>query len=229
MNNSSIYIIIPTFNEASAVIRQTIQPLLTNNYTVVLIDDGSQRDVLSELCDLPVICLRHSVNLGQGAALQTGMEFAKREGASYVVHFDADGQHPVDGLQQLLQPLQEGLVDVALGSRFLRESDISNIPLMRRMVLLLARTINGLFTGLWLSDAHNGFRALNRKAIEVIHLSENRQAHATEILYQIRYNSLRIVEVPSCITYTEYSMAKGQSSMNALSIFVDLLLNKLFK
>jgi glycosyltransferase involved in cell wall biosynthesis len=229
MDNNSIFVIIPSFNETSSIVRKTVMPLLADNYTVVLVDDGSKNDIFDELSDLPIICLRHSINLGQGAALQTGMEFAKREGAAFVVHFDADGQHPLDGINQLLEPLKQGIADVVLGSRFLRKSDIRQIPPIRRLVLLMARTVNGLFTGLWLSDAHNGFRAINRKAIEAIHLSENRQAHATEILYQIRHNSLKAVEVPSSITYTEYSMAKGQSSTNALSIFVDLILNKLFQ
>jgi hypothetical protein len=157
------------------------------------------------------------------------MEFAKRKGATYVVHFDADGQHPAAGLSQLLAPLRAGTADVVLGSRFLRREDESNIPPIRKVVLTAARAVNGLFTGMWLSDAHNGLRALNQQALAVIQLTENRQAHATEILYQIRRNRLRAVEVPSSVTYTAYSRSKGQSSMNAFSVLVDLILNKLFK
>ncbi len=128
MDKSKVFVIIPCYNEKVDVVRQTIMPLLTTGYTVVLIDDGSKQDIFLQLSDLPIIYLRHVVNLGQGAALQTGMEFAKREGAAYVVHFDADGQHSVGELGQLLEPLQQGIADVALGSRFLRKQDQLQIP-----------------------------------------------------------------------------------------------------
>lgn len=229
MDNSAVFVIIPSYNEAVEVVRKTVLPLLAYHYTVVLVDDGSHTDNFPALSDLPIIYLRHAINLGQGAALQTGMEFAKRQKAAFVIHFDADGQHPADELGQLLAPLLQGTADVVLGSRFLRTKDVHNIPRIRKIILLAARTVNGLFTGMWLTDAHNGLRALNQRAIGVIQLTENRQAHATEVLYQIRRNQLRAVEVPSCITYTAYSKAKGQSSLNAFSVFVDLVLNKLFK
>jgi glycosyltransferase involved in cell wall biosynthesis len=229
MDNSDVFVIIPSYNEDAGVVRQTLLPLIAQHYTIVIVDDGSPGDTFAHFSDLPVFYLRHSVNLGQGAALQTGMEFAKRKGATYVVHFDADGQHPAAGLSQLLAPLRAGTADVVLGSRFLRREDESNIPPIRKVVLTAARAVNGLFTGMWLSDAHNGLRALNQQALAVIQLTENRQAHATEILYQIRRNRLRAVEVPSSVTYTAYSRSKGQSSMNAFSVLVDLILNKLFK
>lgn len=229
MNNQLVYIVIPCYNEEAVVVRQAILPLLKYGFTVILVDDGSRRDIFGELSDLSIIYLRHSINLGQGAALQTGMEYASRHGAMYVIHFDADGQHMAEEIGLLLEPLQQGVADVVLGSRFLRKKDMQKIPRFRRIILKGARTINGLFTGMWLTDAHNGLRALNRKAVAAIHLSENRQAHATEILYQIRRHCLRAVEVPSSINYTVYSRAKGQSSMNAFSIVFDLILNKLFR
>ncbi len=229
MDNREVFVIIPSYNEEVRVVRQTVLPLLARGYTIVVVDDGSLRDNFMDLSDLPICYIRHSVNLGQGAALQTGMEFAKQQGAGLVVHFDADGQHPTDGLEQLLTPLRQGIADVVLGSRFLRKEDEKNIPLIRKIVLLAARAVNGIFTGMWLTDAHNGLRALNQQALAEIHLTENRQAHATEILYQIRRNRLRAVEVASSITYTTYSKGKGQSSLNAFSVLVDLILNKLFK
>jgi glycosyltransferase involved in cell wall biosynthesis len=229
MDNRTVFVIIPCYNEEVDVVRHTVRPLLADGYTVVLVDDGSRRDVFPPLSDLPLVYLRHAVNLGQGAALQTGMEYAKRQGAACVVHFDADGQHAARELEALLEPLRRGVADVVLGSRFLRAEDQRQIPGLRRWVLRAARTVNGLFTGMWLTDAHNGLRALNRPALEAIYLSENRQAHATEILYQIRRNRLRTLEVPASVVYTAYSKAKGQSSVNAFSVFIDLVLNKLFR
>ena len=94
-------------------------------------------------------------------------------------------------------------------------------------MLRCARVVNGVFTGMWLTDAHNGFRALGRKALEAIDLTENRMAHATEIMSQIRAAKLTVKEVPVTIRYTDYSQAKGQKWTNSLNILIDLILNKI--
>jgi glycosyltransferase involved in cell wall biosynthesis len=178
------------------------------------------------LADLPIHYLRHPINLGQGAALQTGMDYAKAQGAEAVIHFDADGQHDKNDIPQFLAALETG-VDVVIGSRFLRESDLAQVPKGKRLVLRCARIVNGVFTGMWLTDAHNGFRALGRKALEAIDLTENRMAHATEIMSQIRAAKLTVKEVPVTIRYTDYSQAKGQKWTNSLNILIDLILNKI--
>lgn len=93
----------------------------------------------------------------------------------------------------------------------------------------MARYVNFLFTGLLLSDAHNGFRALNRKAAELIRIKENRMAHASEILILVKKHKLRLKEVAVEVRYTEYSKAKGQSGWNSIRILFDLLLHKLLR
>ena len=180
----NVYVVIPSYNEGS-VLRRTVESLLPCGYEVVVVDDGSREDPRSMLADLPVHYLRHPINLGQGAALQTGMDYAKAQGAEAVVHFDADGQHDENDIPKFLEALAAG-ADVVVGSRFLRQSDLALVPRGKRILLRCARLVNGLFTGMWLTDAHNGFRALGCKALEVIDLTENRMAHATEIMSQIR-------------------------------------------
>lgn len=226
-HQSQVFIVVPSFNEGKQI-RQTLEPLIQNGYSVVLVDDCSTDNTSSVIADLPIHYLQHPINLGQGAALQTGMEFALQCGAKYVVHFDADGQHDYRELPLMLQPLMNGEADVALGSRFMRPADIAAIPLLRRLILRVAIIVNGLLTSLWLTDAHNGFRAFTAKAAGCIRLTENRMAHATEILSLIKQQSLRVKEVPVHIEYSNYSKAKGQSSMNSINILIDLLLNKLF-
>lgn len=220
----SVYIIIPCYNEGPAV-RGVIESLLPLGHGIILVDDGSAEPVAPLVNGLPVYCLRHAVNLGQGAALQTGMAFARRLGAEAVVHFDADGQHDAGGIGELLAVLDEG-VDVALGSRFLRREDELLVPRGKRVMLRLARLVNGVFTGMWLSDAHNGFRALGPRALAAVDLKENRMAHATEILTQIRRAGLSWREVPVRVRYTAYSREKGQKWTNSLNILIDLILNK---
>jgi glycosyltransferase involved in cell wall biosynthesis len=161
------YIIVPCYNEGGQL-RTTVSELLERGYKVVVVDDGSRTSAWEMLSDLPIHFLRHGINLGQGAALQTGMEFCRRLHADAVVHFDADGQHSADDIAPFLEALND--CDIVLGSRFLQSSEISQIPSSRRLLLRCARLVNYLFTGLWLTDAHNGLRALNAKALQSIEL-----------------------------------------------------------
>jgi polyprenyl-phospho-N-acetylgalactosaminyl synthase len=219
-------VIVPCYNE-SEVVRETAERLLRCGHEVVIVDDGSEPAVAASLDGLPVHMIRHEIYLGQGAALQTGMEYALRQGAAFVVHFDADGQHQPEDIPALLQPLLEGTADVVLGSRFLTRGDAACVPALRRLLLRCARLMNALLTGLLLTDAHNGMRSLNRRALESIELVENRMAHATELLQVIRKKRLRWCERPTHVVYTPYSRRKGQGVLNSVNILLDLLLRKL--
>ena len=224
----SIFVIVPAYNER-AIILSTLQHLITAGYSVVVVDDGSTDGTDTIVRSLPVYSLRHSINLGQGAALQTGMTFALQQGADIIVHFDADGQHKLEDIETLVQPLRGGEADVVLGSRFLRSQDIAAVPVKKRVLLRSAVLVNWLTTGIRLTDAHNGFRALSAKAAHIIHLRENGFAHASEILSEISRARLRYIERPTTISYTEYSKAKGQPVWNAFNIIVDLFLRGIFK
>lgn len=204
--------------------RKSIAPLLDAGYRVVLVDDGSSEPLVLE--DVPAVILRHPVNRGQGAALQTGADYALVHGAEAVVHFDADGQHDASAIPAALEILQKDEADIVLGSRFLRDEDRLAVPAKRRLTLRIARVVNGILTGVWLSDAHNGFRVLSRKALEAISLQDDRMAHASEILVQMRSAGLRWKEMPVHVAYTDYSVAKGQRMGAALEILTDLLLDR---
>ncbi|MEL7339251.1 MAG: glycosyltransferase family 2 protein [Bacteroidota bacterium] len=222
-----ICIIIPAYNEGR-ILPALLHKLLQSGYQIVVVDDGSTDDTEQLLASFPIYYLRHRVNLGQGAALETGMRFAQRLDADIFVHFDADGQHDVAEIERLAKPVSEEKADIVLGSRFLDAETKSAVPISKRVLLKGAIWINGLFTGLWLSDAHNGFRAMNRKALEQIRLREAGMAHATEILSEIKRHGLRYQEVPVHIRYSEYAREKGQSIWNSISILTDLIVRKIF-
>ena len=222
---SQVFVVIPTYNEGRVLV-STIRGLTPYGYSIVVVDDGSSDGTADILKGLPVHYLRHPVNLGQGAALQTGMDYALAQGAQYLVHFDADGQHPPERIADLLAPIRRGECDVATGSRFLDAQNRKLIPPARRILLRGAVTISGLLTNVWLSDAHNGFRALSRAAAMKIRFHENGFAHATEFLDEIRRAKLRLREVSVAIRYTDYSRAKGQAASNSLNILIDVLLRK---
>jgi polyprenyl-phospho-N-acetylgalactosaminyl synthase len=225
-----IMVVVPAFNEQKELPR-VVSELARAGYAVVVVDDGSEPPLLSILSGLSghdLHYLRHPINLGQGAALQTGIEYALEKKADYIVTFDADGQHLVADIEKLIEPLVQNQYDIVLGSRFL-EGASHNMSGKRKFLLSTARFVNFIFTGLYLSDAHNGIRAMTAGAAQKLKLKENRMAHATELLEQIRRNHLRWKEMPVTIVYTAYSKQKGQSGWNSFQIFFDLLLNKLYR
>ncbi|MEO0030344.1 MAG: hypothetical protein RIS94_102 [Pseudomonadota bacterium] len=214
------WIIIPAYREAAAIARVigALQPL---GHAIVVVDDGSDDGTgdVARACGVSVV--RHGVNLGQGAALQTGIAFALRQGADYLVTFDADGQHDPADIAGLLAPLEARTCDFALGSRFLGR--VEGASPFRLRFLRLAALFTRVTTGLRLTDAHNGMRAMTRRGASHVWLRQNRMAHASEILHQIAASKLPFVEVPVHIRYTSYSRTKGQSLTGAFRILVDLV------
>ena len=221
-----IWIVVAAHNEGPRL-DETLRALCERQTNVVVIDDGSVDDTAAVARRHRVWLLRHLFNCGQGAALQTGIDFALRRGADCIVTFDADGQHAAGDIDLLVEPVCKGEVDVTLGSRFLGLA--TGMPLARRLVLKLGVLFTRLFCRIRVTDAHNGLRALSRHAAQRIHITQNRMAHASEILHQIRLFALRYREVPVTIHYSKASLQKGQSSWNAFGIVWDLVLRRMFQ
>jgi len=219
-----VWVVIAAYNEAG-VIGRVIADVRRHGFSAVLVDDGSA-DATPEIAERAgAVVVRHPVNLGQGAALQTGIEFGLRNGAEFVVTFDADGQHRAAEIETLIDALTESRSDFALGSRFLGAT--VNLPLSRRLLLKAATWFTRVTSGLRVTDAHNGFRAMTRRGASRIRLRQNRMAHASEFLEQIARSGLPYVEAPVTIEYSEYSLAKGQKLSDALSILLDLSVQRL--
>lgn len=218
-------VIMPAFNEGQGiaeVVRHTRQRFPQ----LVVIDDGSRDDTALRASEAGAFVIQHPVNLGQGAALQTGFDWALECGYPWVVTLDSDGQHDPDDAVRLLQQAQTQALDACLGSRFMGATE--GMPLSRRMLLRAALQFQHLTAGLRLSDVHNGLRVLSRHALQHLRLQQDRMAHASEIISQLaQAPDLRVGEGPVTIRYTEYSMAKGQSALGALNILVDLLMARL--
>jgi glycosyltransferase involved in cell wall biosynthesis len=218
------WVVIPAYNEARAI-AGVIADALSTGHHVVVVDDGSTDATADVAARAGTIVVRHPVNLGQGAALQTGISFALLQGADLIVTFDADGQHRADEIASLLDALAVHGADFALGSRFL--GGATNIPPSRRLLLQLATSFTRATTGLEVTDAHNGLRAMTRRGASRIKLRQNRMAHASEILDQIASSGLKYVEVPVTIDYNGYSRGKGQRSSAAVDILLDLFTRRL--
>ncbi|HSR88878.1 MAG TPA: glycosyltransferase family 2 protein [Candidatus Udaeobacter sp.] len=217
-----LFVIVPAYNESKNIGR-VISGLFSQGFkNIVVIDDASADNTYEEAKKAGAAVLKHEVNRGQGAALQTGNEYAMASGASFVVHFDADGQFNPADINKALAVMQEKNIDVLLGSRFL--DNRSQIPWTKKhLVLPMARLINNFLTGIELTDVHNGFRILSRRALENINISQDRMAHNSEIVRQIKQKNLSYLEYPVEVTYNEY----GQGVGGGLKIIWEILHGRL--
>jgi len=209
------------FNEAK-VVGDVIRGLLPQFPNIVCVDDGSSDGSQAVANAAGAVVVQHPINLGQGAALQTGLEYALQDPhTACVITFDADGQHRVEDARDMALRVLAGEADVILGSRFLdRRTKLSR---MKRLVLKTAALQSRLATGMNLTDAHNGLRAFNRNVASAIHLTQNRMAHASELVHQLAAMKVNWKEQPVEIIYTDYSKSKGQSLLNSVNILAELL------
>ncbi len=221
-------VVIPLYNEEAVI--ENILLELKEKYpscSIIVVDDSSIDNSYKKACIKDIYLLKHSINLGQGAALQTGIEYAKELGCSYVVTFDSDGQHNPDDIGPFVQRLDKGDVDIVLGSRFLGTTE--NMPMGKKYLLKLSRFFTWITTGIWLTDSHNGFRAINIKKFPNFEITQNRMAHASEIINIIKSLGMKYTEMPCHIRYTDYSLQKGQSMWNSINIVIDYLIGSISK
>ncbi|MEM1164699.1 MAG: glycosyltransferase family 2 protein [Planctomycetota bacterium] len=219
-------VVIPAYNE-HAVIREVVTEVAALGCEVCVVDDGSRDGTAAALEHAPCVLIRHAINRGQGAALQTGLTYAIRHGADFVVTFDGDGQHDPADIAAMLGPIASGTADVIFGSRFLGSA--TGISWARRLVLRIGVIGTRVLTGLLVTDTHNGLRALTRAAAQAITLRGDGMAHASEFYDQVARADLRFAEVPVSVRYTEYSRAKGQTTLNVFRVAGQYLLLRLFR
>jgi polyprenyl-phospho-N-acetylgalactosaminyl synthase len=218
-------VVIPMHNEAT-VIADVVTGVRRRFAHVVCVDDGSRDASAAAATAAGARVVRHPTNLGQGAALETGIRHALDTlPVTYVVTFDADGQHSVEDAAAMVEHARRTGVQVVLGSRFLGSSE--GMPGTRGAILRAGVRFTRATTGLRLTDAHNGLRVLHRDAAQAIRLRLHGMSHASEILTIIAREGFTYAEVPVTVTYSDYSMAKGQRSYNALNIVFDLMVNRL--
>lgn len=218
--NDDTWLIIPCYNEGP-VIQQVIEHARATFPNIVAVNDGSRDNSADAIRAAGAHLVNHPVNLGQGAAIQTGVEYARAQpGAKYFVTFDADGQHQVKDVLRMVQRLRTEPLDIVVGTRFAGQ-DSSQVPWIKRVVLRTVVLLSPRTRRLGLSDAHNGLRAFNLKVANEMNLRMNGMSHASEIVALIDQRKWRVAEEPVEILYTEYSMSKGQSLINGVNILAD--------
>ena len=227
MNKNKTFIVIAAYNEGGQIKNVILELLRRDFKNIVVVDDGSSDDTAQIAASAGAIAIKHPINLGQGAALQTGIDYSLEWGADMIVTFDADNQHDPDDISSAMNTLHKSGCDILLGSRF--KGRTINMPLKKKITLKLAIFYTRITTGLDFSDAHNGFRVLTKNAAKIIRIRQNRMAHASEILNEIANLKIKYIEHPVTIKYTDYSIAKGQKISNSLNILKDLFLGGLYK
>ncbi|MGE8187904.1 glycosyltransferase family 2 protein [Pseudomonas sp. NPDC086278] len=226
IKRNDLWVVIAAFEEGT-VIAETVSTLMRFVSNIVVVDDCSRDRTSTIALSAGAHVLSHPINLGQGAALQTGITYALQQGAEHIVTFDADGQHDAREIGPMLDALIESKADLVLGSRFLGKT--KNISKSRRLLLSAALFYTRITARIKITDVHNGFRILTRKFCESFEFQQNRMAHASEILDYIAAHRTPFIEFPVTISYTEYSMRKGQKSINAIRILMELLMGRISK
>lgn len=227
-----ICFVIPAYNE-SAIIKETIENLLNNNYkNIIVINDWSKDDTLWILENYKdkIIILSHYKNRWQWAALETWFEYLRRYWkVKYVCTYDADGQHQLSDLPKFLKAYKEDdTLKIVLGSRFITKTN-TNITLSRKIILKLWILFTFFISNIKLTDSHNGYRVIKLEALKDIFITIDWMWHASEIVDIISSKKIKFKEVPVDILYTDYSISKWQTSGNAINIALKTIWYKFFK
>jgi glycosyltransferase involved in cell wall biosynthesis len=224
MGYPDVWIVVPAFNEVG-VIGDVISDVRAVFDHVVCVDDGSSDGTGEIALRAGAHLVRHPVNLGQGAAIQTGVEYARRQpGAQVFATFDADGQHRVKDVVTMVERLAVGDVDVVIGTRF--GPGVTRPPLVKRVVLRTAAWLSPRGRRLGLTDTNNGLRVFNKTVADGLDITMSGMSHATEFVMLIAEHGWRVAEEPVEVLYTEYSKSKGQPLLNGVNIIFDGFLRR---
>lgn len=221
-----IYIIIPAFNEAASI-EKVIKDLFSYGYENIVVVDDDSTDKTSEIVKkFNVFLIRHPVNMGPGAAIKTGIDFALLKDAEIIVTFDADGQHLAKDIYDLVKPIISNKVEITLGNRFLNNT--SKVPIFKRIILKAGALLMFLMYGILSSDSHNGLKAFSKSAALKIDIKSNGWEYCSEIIEEIMLKKVKYQEVPVTVKYTDYSIKKGQKIYNSFYIFSKMFVKWIF-
>jgi len=201
--------------------------LFSSGYeNIIVIDDGSVDKTSEIVKKFNTLLVRHPVNMGPGAAIKTGIDFALLNGAEIIVTFDADGQHLAKDIYELIKPIIFNNVQITLGNRFLNNT--SKVPVFKRIILKAGALLMFLMYGILSSDSHNGLKAMSKSAALKIDIKSNGWEYCSEIIEEIMLKKIRYQEVPVTVKYTDYSIKKGQKIYNSFYIFSKMFVKWIF-
>ena len=190
---------IPAYNEEKNI-AGIISRVKKYADSIIVCDDGSN-DLTSEISEqLGAIVIKHSKNKGYGAAINSLFLKAKELESDVFLTFDADGQHRIEDIPVVSDPIIKNQVDVAIGSRFL-DTKSEEMPNYRKVGIKIITKITNLSIKEKLTDSQSGFRAYSKKALQEITPSDEGMGVSTEILIKASNLELKIAEVPIKVNY----------------------------
>ena len=208
---------IPAFNEEEKI-APIISKIIKEGYSVIVCNDGSS-DSTGEIAEkMGAVVVNHTKNLGYGAAIRSIFEKSKEIGCDILVTFDADGQHRIEDIINVIKPLRERKYDMIIGSRFLEKND-QEVPKYRKIGIKAITKISNMSTDLNITDSQSGFRGYNKKILEKITPSEYGMGVSTEILMKCSKLGFKISEVPIKIIYDGNTSVHNPVSHGASVIF----------
>ncbi|MFT6002552.1 MAG: glycosyltransferase involved in cell wall biosynthesis [Flavobacteriales bacterium] len=213
-NKSEVLIILPAYNEGQ-IIHKVLESIKSEGYyNICVVDDGSNDQTAKEVLKSNVQLLQHPINRGAGAAVQTGIAFAKKRSFEYAILMDSDGQHMPEDIEELYLKMQDSNADIVIGNRFSLKKNV--VPRHRIAYNRMANIFTNIFCKRSYNDTQSGFRLLNRKSIEMIQLKNRGFGFCSEMLIFAEKANLRVEETPIQVLYTDYSLNKGQNLMEGV-------------
>lgn len=209
-----LFVIIPAHNEQKHIV-QVIKNVKPHTHNIIVVDDGStdRTTELSKKSD--VITLRHVINLGKGAALKTGSEYALRKGAKILVFIDSDGQHLPEDIPRFLNALKGN--DIVFGSRGLNK----NMPFILKFGNWFINKINTLLFGIDLRDTQSGYRAMTSAAYRKIRWKSTKYSVESEMVANAGKKRLKYKEITIKTIYAD--KYKGTTVIDGVKIVLNMI------
>ncbi len=215
-----IVIGLPAYNEEKNI-GSIIAKLKKKSYDVIVCDDGSSDNTRIIAEEMGCTVISHIKNIGYGGAIRSLFTKAKEQNCDVLVTFDSDGQHSIEDIEVLLQPIIENKSDIVIGSRLLDETE-DKIPKYRKIGIKAITKLTTSYSNQNISDSQSGFRAYNKKSLEKINPSESGMGVSTEILIKADHENLRIHEVPINISY-EGNTSTHNPASHGLSVILSTM------
>ncbi len=217
--------VIPAYNEATRI-ASVVTSALPFVERVIVVADGSSDDTARAAREAGATVIEHVQNCGPGAGTMTGLEAARRFGATIAITLDGDEQHDASDIPALIAPILAGNADIALGNRFGQKN---KIPAIRRFLNGIGNVITFMATGLYVEDSQCGFKAFGPRALAEVSIRMGGYEFCTEIVREIAERKWRYKEVPIKVMYSAYTLAKGQSVANGIRTAFRILLRSFLR
>lgn len=217
------YVILPAYNEETRI-QPVIEEIARRGYNMVIVNDGSSDNTLEVIKESKrkfpdnIFIYSHIINRGVGVAMQTGFEAVLKYNPRYIVNMDSDGQHSVDDLDNVLEPLVTGRVQAVIGARPLKD-----MPKTRNFANSIMNLLTRIFYRVDVSDSQTGFRALTIDALNKISINARGYLISSEFIREINDNKITFEEVPIQTIYTPETQAKGTNTIVAMKILIQMI------